>query len=123
MMDPQIERKLIEIMRVIHESDKPIGARAIADHHRQRRAAIATEPAFAHVRRPPARRIAALENIVLARDGGEYDRRRAARELAHAAMAIGRVRRLAEQAIADGAAQAAARPPGRAALHQPFAPS
>ncbi|MDD4250263.1 MAG: winged-helix domain-containing protein, partial [Methanosarcina sp.] len=30
MMDPQIERKLIEIMRVIHESDKPIGARAIA---------------------------------------------------------------------------------------------
>jgi HTH-type transcriptional regulator, global nitrogen regulator NrpRI len=31
MMDPQIERKLIEIMRVIHESDKPIGARAIAD--------------------------------------------------------------------------------------------
>jgi len=30
-MDPQIERKLIEIMRVIHESDKPIGARAIAD--------------------------------------------------------------------------------------------
>ncbi|MHB8101144.1 MAG: DUF128 domain-containing protein [Methanosarcina sp.] len=31
MMDPQIERKLIEIMRVIHENDKPIGARAIAD--------------------------------------------------------------------------------------------
>lgn len=31
MMDPQIERKLIEIMRIIHESDKPIGARAIAD--------------------------------------------------------------------------------------------
>lgn len=31
MMDPQIERKLIEIMRVIYESDKPIGARAIAD--------------------------------------------------------------------------------------------
>jgi repressor of nif and glnA expression len=31
MMDPQIERKLIEIMRVINESDKPIGARAIAD--------------------------------------------------------------------------------------------
>lgn len=30
-MDPQIERKLIEIMRVIHENDKPIGARAIAD--------------------------------------------------------------------------------------------
>ena len=30
-MDPQIERKLIEIMRVINESDKPIGARAIAD--------------------------------------------------------------------------------------------
>jgi len=30
-MDPQIERKLIEIMRVIHESEKPIGARAIAD--------------------------------------------------------------------------------------------
>ena len=31
MMDPQIERKLIEIMRVINENDKPIGARAIAD--------------------------------------------------------------------------------------------
>ncbi|MDD4498316.1 MAG: DUF128 domain-containing protein [Methanosarcinaceae archaeon] len=31
MMDPQIERKLIEIMRVIYECDKPIGARAIAD--------------------------------------------------------------------------------------------
>jgi repressor of nif and glnA expression len=30
-MDPQIERKLIEIMRVINENDKPIGARAIAD--------------------------------------------------------------------------------------------
>lgn len=30
-MDPQIERKLIEIMRVINETDKPIGARAIAD--------------------------------------------------------------------------------------------
>ena len=31
MMDQQIERKLIEIMRVINENDKPIGARAIAD--------------------------------------------------------------------------------------------
>ena len=31
MIDPQIERKLIEIMRIIDENDKPIGARAIAD--------------------------------------------------------------------------------------------
>ena len=31
MTDPQIERKLIEIMRIINESDRPIGARAIAD--------------------------------------------------------------------------------------------
>ncbi|MGP8330713.1 MAG: DUF128 domain-containing protein [Methanosarcinaceae archaeon] len=31
MTDPQIERKLIEIMRVISENDKPIGARNIAD--------------------------------------------------------------------------------------------
>ncbi|MBP2029840.1 repressor of nif and glnA expression [Methanohalophilus levihalophilus] len=31
MTDPQIERKLIEIMRIISESDRPIGARAIAD--------------------------------------------------------------------------------------------
>ncbi len=31
MVDPQIERKLIEIMRIIDENDKPIGARAIAD--------------------------------------------------------------------------------------------
>jgi hypothetical protein len=31
MTDLQIERKLIEIMRIISESDRPIGARAIAD--------------------------------------------------------------------------------------------
>ncbi len=31
MTDPQIERKLIEIMRIITESARPIGARAIAD--------------------------------------------------------------------------------------------
>jgi repressor of nif and glnA expression len=36
MMDPQIERKLIEIMRVINENDKPIGARAIADELNER---------------------------------------------------------------------------------------
>ncbi len=35
-MDPQIERKLIEIMRVINENDKPIGARAIADELNER---------------------------------------------------------------------------------------
>lgn len=31
MTDPDIERKLIEIMRIISESDKPVGARNIAD--------------------------------------------------------------------------------------------
>lgn len=36
MTDPQIERKLIEIMRVISESDKPIGARNIADELQNR---------------------------------------------------------------------------------------
>ncbi|NPE27452.1 DUF128 domain-containing protein [Methanococcoides sp. SA1] len=36
MTDPQIERKLIEIMRVISESDKPIGARNIADELQSR---------------------------------------------------------------------------------------
>ncbi len=36
MTDPQIERKLIEIMRVISESDKPIGARSIADELQNR---------------------------------------------------------------------------------------
>ncbi|RQD81444.1 DUF128 domain-containing protein, partial [Methanosalsum natronophilum] len=31
MTDPDIERKLIEIMRIISESEKPVGARNIAD--------------------------------------------------------------------------------------------
>ncbi|ADE37453.1 DUF128 domain-containing protein [Methanohalophilus mahii] len=36
MTDPQIERKLIEIMRIINESDRPVGARIIADELRNR---------------------------------------------------------------------------------------
>jgi hypothetical protein len=36
MTDPQIERKLVEIMRIINESERPIGARAIADEMHNR---------------------------------------------------------------------------------------
>lgn len=50
MTDPQIERKLIEIMRVISENDKPIGARNIADELNDRGYGIGERAVRYHLR-------------------------------------------------------------------------
>ena len=50
MTDPQIERKLIEIMRVVSESDKPIGARNIADELNDRGYGIGERAVRYHLR-------------------------------------------------------------------------
>ena len=50
MTDPQIERKLIEIMRVISEGDKPIGARNIADELNNRGYIIGERAVRYHLR-------------------------------------------------------------------------
>jgi repressor of nif and glnA expression len=50
MTEPQIERKLIEIMRVISESDKPIGARNIADELNNRGYGIGERAVRYHLR-------------------------------------------------------------------------
>ena len=50
MTDPQIERKLIEIMRVISENGKPIGARNIADELNDRGYGIGERAVRYHLR-------------------------------------------------------------------------
>ncbi|MGP8321396.1 MAG: DUF128 domain-containing protein [Methanosarcinaceae archaeon] len=50
MTDSQIERKLIEIMRVISEKDKPIGARNIADELNDRGYGIGERAVRYHLR-------------------------------------------------------------------------
>ncbi|MCL7411710.1 MAG: DUF128 domain-containing protein [Methanosarcinaceae archaeon] len=50
MTNPQIERKLIEIMRVITEGDKPIGARNIADELNERGYGIGERAVRYHLR-------------------------------------------------------------------------
>jgi hypothetical protein len=50
MTEPQIERKLIEIMRVISESEKPIGARNIADELNNRGYGIGERAVRYHLR-------------------------------------------------------------------------
>ena len=50
MTDPQIERKLIEIMRIISESAKPIGARNIADELNDRGYGIGERAVRYHLR-------------------------------------------------------------------------
>ncbi|MBN1133871.1 MAG: DUF128 domain-containing protein [Methanosarcinaceae archaeon] len=50
MTEPQIERKLIEIMRIINESDKPIGARNIADELNNRGYGIGERAVRYHLR-------------------------------------------------------------------------
>ncbi|HJH31180.1 MAG TPA: DUF128 domain-containing protein [Methanosarcinaceae archaeon] len=50
MTAPQIERKLIEIMRVVSESDKPIGARIIADELNDRGYGIGERAVRYHLR-------------------------------------------------------------------------
>jgi len=50
MTEPDIERKLIEIMRVISESDKPIGARNIADELNNRGYGIGERAVRYHLR-------------------------------------------------------------------------
>lgn len=50
MTDPNVERKLVEIMRIISESDKPLGARLIADELHNRGYAIGERAVRYHLR-------------------------------------------------------------------------
>ncbi|WP_406655545.1 DUF128 domain-containing protein [Methanolobus sp. ZRKC2] len=50
MTDPNVERKLIEIIRIISESDKPVGARLIADEMHNRGYAIGERAVRYHLR-------------------------------------------------------------------------
>jgi hypothetical protein len=50
MTDPNVERKLVEIMRIISESDKPVGARLIADELHNRGYAIGERAVRYHLR-------------------------------------------------------------------------
>ncbi len=50
MTDPNVERKLVEIMRIISESDKPVGARLIADEMHNRGYAIGERAVRYHLR-------------------------------------------------------------------------
>lgn len=50
MTDPNVERKLIEIMRIISKSDKPLGARLIADELQNRGYAIGERAVRYHLR-------------------------------------------------------------------------
>lgn len=50
MTDPNVERKLIEIMRIINKSDKPLGARLIADELQNRGYAIGERAVRYHLR-------------------------------------------------------------------------
>lgn len=50
MTDPNVQRKLIEIMRIISKSDKPLGARLIADELQNRGYAIGERAVRYHLR-------------------------------------------------------------------------
>ncbi len=50
MTDPNVERKLVEIMRIISEGDKPVGARLIADELHNRGYAIGERAVRYHLR-------------------------------------------------------------------------
>ncbi|WP_406660681.1 DUF128 domain-containing protein [Methanolobus sp. ZRKC3] len=50
MTDPNVERKLVEIMRIIGENDKPLGARLIADELHNRGYAIGERAVRYHLR-------------------------------------------------------------------------
>ncbi len=50
MTDPNVERKLVEIMRIIGEGDKPLGARLIADELHNRGYAIGERAVRYHLR-------------------------------------------------------------------------
>ena len=50
MTDPNVERKLVEIMRIINENDKPLGARLIADELHNRGYAIGERAVRYHLR-------------------------------------------------------------------------
>ncbi len=50
MTDPNVERKLVEIMRIISENDKPLGARLIADELHNRGYAIGERAVRYHLR-------------------------------------------------------------------------
>jgi repressor of nif and glnA expression len=50
MTEPNVERKLVEIIRIINESDKPLGARLIADELHTRGFAIGERAVRYHLR-------------------------------------------------------------------------